>query len=85
MKSFAYKIKDEVGIHARPAGLLVKKAMEFESEITLSNGNKTVDAKKIFGVMSLGAKCGDEVVFSANGADEETAIEQLKDFCSENL
>ncbi len=85
MKEFVYQIKDEVGIHARPAGLLVKKASEFQSEIKITKGEKSVDAKKIFGVMSLGAKCGDEVRVTASGIDEEMASNELKKFFEENL
>ncbi|MBE7024127.1 MAG: HPr family phosphocarrier protein [Ruminococcaceae bacterium] len=85
MKEITYKIKDKIGIHARPAGLLVKKASEFKSEISLSLGEKTVDAKKIFGVMSLGAKCGDEIRLAINGSDEETAQKELSAFLEENI
>ncbi len=85
MKEITYKIKDEVGIHARPAGLLVKKASDFSSEITIVKGEKSVDAKKIFGVMSLGAKCGDEIKLTISGADEEQAAQELSKFLAENL
>ncbi len=85
MKEITYKIKDEVGIHARPAGLLVKKASEFSSEILIEKGEKSVDAKKIFGVMSLGAKCEDEIKLRINGSDEEKAAEELVKFLAENL
>ncbi|MBR5155189.1 MAG: HPr family phosphocarrier protein [Clostridia bacterium] len=85
MKEFVYKIKDEVGIHARPAGLLVKFATEFKSDIRLTKGEKEADAKKIFSVMTLGVKCGDEVKISISGEDEELALEKLKQFFDENL
>lgn len=85
MKQITYKIKDEIGIHARPAGLLVKKASGFSSEIMIEKGEKSVDAKKIFGVMSLSAKCGDEIKLTINGADEEQAAEELSKFLAENL
>ncbi len=85
MMEFTYKIKDSVGIHARPAGLLVKCAAEFQSEITLIKGEKTADAKKIFSVMTLGAKQDDEVTVKINGSDENAAFERLKSFFKENL
>ena len=85
MKEITYKIKEEVGIHARPAGLLVKKASDFSSEITIVKGEKSVDAKKIFGVMSLGAKCGDEIKLTISGADEEQAAQELSKFLAENI
>lgn len=85
MKEFIYTITDENGIHARPAGLLVKKASEFESEITIRLDEKSVDAKKIFSVMSLGAKNGDTVSVSVSGSDEETAEKELSEFFKTNL
>ena len=56
MKEFTYTITDEQGIHARPAGLLVKEAAGFASAITIEKDGKKVDAKRILGVMGLGAK-----------------------------
>ena len=85
MKEFTYKITDSVGIHARPAGLLVKKAAEFKSDITLLKGDKTADAKKIFSVMALGAKCADEITVKISGVDEESAAAELQTFFEENL
>lgn len=87
MKKFLYKIQDELGIHARPAGVLVKKVGEFESKVILTNlkNQKSTDADKIFGVMSLGIKCGDEVEISIDGSDEDVAYPELKAFFEENL
>lgn len=80
MKQFDYTIKDELGIHARPAGLLVKEASKFSSAITITMGEKKADAKKIFGLMGLGAKCGDTVTTIADGEDEAAAIAALEEF-----
>ena len=85
MKSFTYVIKDSAGIHARPAGLLVKKASEFSSDISVSKGDKKADAKKIFSVMSLAVKCGDEITVTTDGEDENEAINAIGDFLRENL
>ena len=87
MKKFEYKIKDELGIHARPAGILVKKVGEFKSKIVLTNlkNQKSTDADKIFGVMSLGIKCKDQIEISIEGDDEEIAYSELKSFFEENL
>lgn len=85
MKEFIYKISDENGIHARPAGMLVKKAAEFESKITIEKGNRNADAKKIFSVMTLGAKLGDEITVKADGTDENAAIEAMGELLKENL
>lgn len=85
MKNFSYVIKDEIGIHARPAGLLVKEAKAFESKITVSKAGKSAEARKLMALMSLGVKCGDEVVVAAEGADEDQAIETMKAFFEKNL
>lgn len=85
MKSFEYKICDPVGIHARPAGLLVKEAAKFESDIVMRLGDKCADCKKIFGVMTLGVKSGDTVRVEVSGTDENTAAEEMEGFFKENL
>ncbi len=85
MKEFIYKIKDEVGIHARPAGQLVKMASEFKSDVTLTVGERSVSAKKIFSVMTLGAKQNDEVKVIISGEDEGLAEGKLRVFFEENL
>ena len=85
MKSFEYTIKDELGIHARPAGLLVKKANEFASKVPIKKGEKSADAKRIFAVMGMGVKHGDTVTVSIDGTDEETAFAELQTFFQQNL
>ena len=85
MKEIKYIIKDELGIHARPAGLLVKKCAEFKSEIKMGRPDKMVDAKRVIGVMTLGMKCGDELTLTFDGADEEEAATAVEAFLSENL
>ena len=54
MKTFTYAITDAAGIHARPAGLLVKEAKKFESKISVAKGARKADLKKLFAVMGLG-------------------------------
>ena len=85
MKSFTYVIKDELGIHARPAGLLVKEAKQFTSTITLECGEKKAVAKGLMGVMGMAVKQGNEVVVSAEGDDEDVAIAALEAFFNANL
>ncbi|MBE5890398.1 MAG: HPr family phosphocarrier protein [Lachnospiraceae bacterium] len=85
MKEFAYTIKDELGIHARPAGLLIKEAAKFPCSITIAKDGKAVDAKRILGVMGLGVKCGQQIVIAADGDQEEEAIATLSKFLEENL
>ena len=67
MKEFTYTITDPEGIHARPAGELVKAAKEFSCKITLTKDGKSGDCKKIFGIMGLAVKNGNEVVMSFDG------------------
>ena len=85
MKEFKYIIKDEVGIHARPAGLLVKEAKQFTSAITLTCNGKSTDAKKLFGIMGLAVKTGNEVTICCDGADEVECANSLEKFFTENL
>ena len=85
MQEFSYTIKDEIGIHARPAGVLSKLAKSFESRIILRKGNNSVDATKLIALMGMGIKCGDTVSISAEGTDEIEAIEKLKSFMEQNL
>ncbi len=85
MKEFSYTIKDKVGIHARPAGLLVKEASKYNSEITVETDKKIADAKKLFSVMGLAAKTGDVVKVTISGEDENDALNGLKDFFENNL
>ena len=85
MKSFNYVIKDEIGIHARPAGLLVKEAKKFESAITLECGGKKAAATKLMAIMGMGVKNNCEVTVSAEGADEDAAIAAMQEFFEANL
>ena len=85
MESFTYTIKDPAGIHARPAGLLVKKAREFQSAVTLEVKGQKADAKGILGVMSLGAAQGDTLTVSVDGSDAAEAATQIRSFIQEHL
>lgn len=85
MKEFTYTITDPEGIHARPAGELVKVAKEFSAKITLSREGKSGDCKKIFGLMGLGVKKDMEVVVTFDGEDEDAAYEKVTTFIKENL
>ena len=72
-----YTIKNKVGLHARPASLFVKKANEFESDITIEANGTEIDGKSILSVMSLGAGKGTCVIIGADGKDEEDAVAAL--------
>ena len=85
MKELKYVITDNEGIHARPAGELIKAAKEFACDIRIQANGKTGDCKKIFTVMALGVKKGQEVTITFEGADEDTACETIGKFMRENL
>ena len=85
MKEFTYTITDEQGIHARPAGELVKAAAAYPCKVTISKDGKEADAKRILGVMGLGVKCGQEIVLKTDGDQEEEAIAALGKFLEEKL
>lgn len=85
MESFSYTIKDEVGIHARPAGALVKLVAGLSSNIKIEKGEKSADAKKLFAILSLSIKYNDEIVISAEGENEKSDIEKVRAFFEENL
>ena len=58
MKEFKYVVTDPEGIHARPAGILVKQAAGYQSAVKITKGEKTAYANRIFGIMGLGTKTG---------------------------
>ncbi|HLI09306.1 MAG TPA: HPr family phosphocarrier protein [Ktedonobacteraceae bacterium] len=70
-------IKNKVGLHARPARLLVRTAAQFQSQIQLQQGGKSANAKSIIGVLKLGAVLGDALVLRAEGEDAEEAVKTL--------
>ena len=85
MKEFKYTITDPEGIHARPAGELIKAVKDFASKITITKDGKVADAKSIFGVMGLAVKQGQEIVITAEGDDEEEAITAIEQFLKEKM
>lgn len=85
MKSFSYTITDEVGIHARPAGLLVKEAKKYESKIVVKMGEKKAEATKLMALMGMGVKKDDTVTVEVEGADEDTAVNEIKAFFENNF
>ena len=85
MKEFAVTVKDPSGIHARPAGLIVKESGKYNSEIKIHLGTKEADAKRIFSVMALNAVLNDNLKITISGTDEEKAFSELKDFFNNNI
>jgi len=86
MKQFNYTITDAQGIHARPAGMLVKAAkMYADTEITVTCNGKTAKAVQLMKIMSLGVKQGSIVTVMAEGPSEEAAIAAMDGFFTSNL
>ncbi|MBO8469590.1 MAG: HPr family phosphocarrier protein [Spirochaetes bacterium] len=87
MKTFDYTVKDELGIHARPAGLLVKQIAGIKSNVTIAvkAKNKSADAKRLMAVMKMAVKQGDVVTVTIEGEDEDTAAPQIEQFFKENF
>jgi phosphocarrier protein len=85
MKESAYAITDPAGIHARPAGLLIKELSRFSSAVTISRGTDVCDGKKLLALMKMRVKQGETIVIKAEGPDEEAAVEAAKAFLSANL
>ena len=85
MKEFQYTIKDACGIHARPAGLLVKVVKGFSSTATLEKNGKTCDLRKLRALMGMGVKQGETVTVKVEGEDEEAAAAAIQQFLTENV
>ncbi len=75
-------IEIQTGLEARPVAMLVQVASQFESSIYLECENKKVNAKSIMGMMTLGLAAGEKVLVSAEGSDEEAAIEGIESYLS---
>ncbi len=85
MKNFQYKIKEEEGLHARPAGLLVKCAQGVGSDVTIACHGKQADAKRLFSVMGLAVRQGDIIEVAVSGKNEDADARTMEDFCRKSL
>ena len=85
MEQFTYVITDPLGIHARPAGMIVKKASEFSCDITLKTPTAQADAKRVMAVMGLVAKQNTPVTVICEGEDEQLAAKEMGAFFQEKL
>jgi phosphocarrier protein len=83
MKTLNLTITDPVGLHARPATILVQQAGKFSSAITLVYGERRIDMKSILGIMGAGIPTQAEITIEADGADEEAAIEAISNAAKE--
>ena len=77
MKEKNVKIVNKLGLHARPASLIVQTAMAFSSNIYIIKDEIKVDAKSIMGILMLAAACGTELKLQTEGSDEEQALEKM--------
>ena len=85
MYEFSYTIKDPVGIHARPAGLLSKEGKKYQSAITVDKDGTAVNVLKLMALMKLGVKCGETVNVKIEGEDEAVAGPAMEAFFNANL
>ena len=85
MKEFKHVIADPLGMHARPAGMLVKAVAGYASKITVTAPTGSADARRLLALMKLAAKKGMELTVTVEGADEEKAAAELQDFLAVNL
>ena len=85
MKGFTYTVKDKVGIHARPAGMLVKLVKEYSSDVYIEKGDKRIKADRLIAIMNMGIKNGDTVTVTIEGDDEKEAYKALYSFFESNL
>lgn len=85
MKEFKHVINDPMGMHARPAGMMVKAVAGYASKITITAPTGTADAKRLMALMRLAAKQGHELTVTVEGADEEKAAAELQAFMAANL
>lgn len=87
MRRIEFVVGDPLGLHARPAGLLVKVAQSFESEanVHLARTDKSASLKRLLAVMGLGVKGGDRITVTVNGADEAQAVAAMEAWLKEHL
>jgi len=85
MKEFKFTVTDPIGIHARPAGLLVREAKQFTSAVTIIKGDKSTKATSLTKLMGMGVIKGDEIIVQVEGDDEEACALAIEKFLTENL
>lgn len=86
MKQFQYTITDPMGLHARPAGVMAKQVKGYEgTTVTVTKGEKSVNAMKLMGLMSMAIKQGETVTVTIEGRDEDKVCAELEQFFKENF
>lgn len=84
MKEFTYKVTDPVGIHARPAGMLAKKAAELDSTVTIIKDGRSADTRRLMALMQLGIKQNDEITVRIEGGNEDKNSQEILNFLESN-
>ena len=84
-KEIKFTVTDPLGIHARPAGILVKEAKKFSSKITVWKGDKSCDMRKLLALMGMAVKQNDEITVQVEGDDEAACAEAIEKFLKENF
>ena len=85
MRAFEYTVTDPLGIHARPAGMLVKEVRKYKSSVTIVRGERSVNALRLMALMGMGIRQGDTVKVIVEGADEDAAAAAIEAFFRRNL
>lgn len=85
MQKFTYTIKNEIGVHVKPASDLSKAAEKYMSKIFITKDGNSADATKILAIMSLKISYKDKITVTAMGEDDAVAIEGMKKFIKENF
>ena len=78
-------VKNQTGLHLRPAGILCRTAMLYKSHISLKHGDTTANAKSVLSVLGAGVKTGDELEITCEGMDEQEALNALVDLFESGL
>lgn len=85
MPEVTVTIHHKVGLHARPAAMFVQTAAKYSSDIEVTHGETTANAKSILGILTLGAHQGAEITIKAEGEDAEEALQALEQLVSDNF
>ena len=78
-------VKNQTGLHLRPAGILCRTAMLYKAHITLSSGNTIANAKSVLSVLAAGVRAGDEIEIKCEGVDEQEAMKAMVELFESGL
>lgn len=85
MTNIVYTIREPLGMHAKQASKIASLAKGMAGAVTVSKGAKTVSADSIMGIISLNAKCGEEITINFEENENQKEIDKIRDFLNENL